>query len=275
MSKSKNIILWVVAVVFMVVIAIYQRSTGPTYPEKGKVDVGGTTVEFSLPRSFGDPGDCPVTVVNEDRSIIGKMKYKRFKSHDEWSIVDMERRGDSLVAYIPSQPPAGKVQYEVLLGKQDDLLKSITKNDVVMRYKGYVPTYFLIPHVLAMFLAMVFSTRAALEVLFKGSKVFKLALWTTILFFIGGFMLGPIIQWYAFGDFWTGLPFGTDLTDNKTLISFVTWLLALWRLKRHPEQTWWALIAAGVLLAIYLIPHSVLGSELDFTTETPTPTNKF
>jgi flagellar basal body-associated protein FliL len=47
MSKSKNIILWVVAVVFMVAIAIYQRSTGPTYPAKGKVDVSGTTVNLT------------------------------------------------------------------------------------------------------------------------------------------------------------------------------------------------------------------------------------
>lgn len=275
MTRTKSILLWVGAFIFMVAIAIYQRSTGPTYPAKGKTEIAGTVVKYSLPRSYGDPGDCKVQIVNDDRSLIGVMAYKRYKSHDDWTTVNLQRSGDTLFAFIPSQPPAGKVQYEILMGKQEDALKPITKKDVIIRFKGYVPLYFLIPHVIAMFAAMVFSTRTALEALFKGANVFKLAIWTTVLFFIGGFILGPIIQWYAFGDFWTGLPFGTDLTDNKTLISFVTWIIALWRMKKHPEQTWWAWVAAFVLLAIYLIPHSVMGSELDYTTDTPTPTNKF
>ena len=38
MSKSKNIILWVAAFVFMAAIAIYQRATGPTYPTRGSYE---------------------------------------------------------------------------------------------------------------------------------------------------------------------------------------------------------------------------------------------
>jgi hypothetical protein len=40
-------------------------------------------------------------------------------------------------------------------------------------------------------------------------------------------ILGPVVQKFAFGEYWTGFPFGTDLTDNKTLIAFIGWIIAL------------------------------------------------
>jgi hypothetical protein len=81
----------------------------------------------------------------------------------------------------------------------------------------------------------------------------------------GGFVLGPVVQKFAFGAYWTGWPFGGDWTDNKTLAALVAWLVA-WAICR-----WWprfqrpaVLFAAIVMFAVYLIPHSIHGSELDW-----------
>jgi hypothetical protein len=79
-------------------------------------------------------------------------------------------------------------------------------------------------------------------------------------------ILGPVVQKYAFGEFWAGWPFGKDLTDNKTLVAFVAWIIAVVRLRKNKEKRGWALAAAIILLAIYLIPHSMFGSELDYST---------
>jgi hypothetical protein len=80
-------------------------------------------------------------------------------------------------------------------------------------------------------------------------------------------ILGPIIQYLAFGDLWTGVPFGWDLTDNKTLITLIVWGWVLWAaLKAKPARVP-AIVASVVTLVVYLIPHSVLGSELDYTAE--------
>ena len=49
----------------------------------------------------------------------------------------------------------------------------------------------------------------------------------TLVFLVaGGFVLGPIVQHQAFGAYWTGIPFGFDLTDNKVLIALVAWGVA-------------------------------------------------
>ena len=89
------------------------------------------------------------------------------------------------------------------------------------------------------------------------------------LLLIGGMILGPFVQKFAFGEFWTGVPFGWDLTDNKTLIAFVAWVIALAaNLKKF--RPGYLIAAAIVTLAIFSIPHSMFGSELNHTTGTVT-----
>jgi hypothetical protein len=71
------------------------------------------------------------------------------------------------------------------------------------------------------------------------------------------------VQKFAFGDLWTGVPFGWDLTDNKTLIAFIFWIIAV-VMNRKKEKPFYTILAAVVLLLIFSIPHSMFGSELDY-----------
>ena len=142
---------------------------------------------------------------------------------------------------------------------------SLPANDeMVIRFKGDVPLFILIPHVLAMFFGMLVSTRAGLELFGTGEKLRSLTYWTLGLLGIGGLILGPIVQKYAFGAYWTGWPFGHDLTDNKTLVAFLVWAVAATALQRGHYPRRWAFGAAVVTLIVFMIPHSVLGSELKY-----------
>ena len=273
--NKKLVYVWIFSIVFMGAVASYQRLTGPTHPKNGSITLDGSKIKFSLSRTFGGPGDAEIAVVVPKTEITGKIKLKRYPSHDEWFETTMIRSGDTLKAYLPHQSPAGKVMYQISLSSNGSVYQNLTEEPVVLRFKGGVPDFILIPHIFLMFLAMVFSTRTAIEAILKWNNTHKLAFWTLMFFIGGGLILGPIVQYYAFGYFWTGWPtadglhinlfkFG-DLTDNKTLAALIMWAIAVWRLKKHPEQTYWAWIAAVVLLAVYMIPHSVLGSQIDYT----------
>ena len=48
-----------------------------------------------------------------------------------------------------------------------------------------------------------------------------------MLLFAGGMILGPVVQNFAFGELWTSVPFSWDLTDNKTLVAFTFWIIAV------------------------------------------------
>lgn len=262
----KNILFWFLAFMIMVGAAIYQRVTGPTHPYRGKVEISSQeTLKYKLLRSHNTDVAAPVDLVVPDKNIIGKVVYKRYKSYDEWHIEDMTRDGDKLKAVLPQLPAAGKMMYYVKLGTDENNLTPTPKEPIILRYKDPVPDWVLIPHIIFMFVAMVFSVRGGIEGLINGNKIYFYTIWTTVLFFIGGFVFGPIVQKYAFGAYWTGFPFGHDLTDNKVLFSIVFWIFALWRIPKDPKNgRWWVVLASISLLAIYMIPHSMLGSELDF-----------
>ncbi|HET55192.1 MAG TPA: hypothetical protein ENN33_08230 [Ignavibacteria bacterium] len=258
---KKTILFWILAFIITIASAIYQRSTGPTYPLSGSVQVGNEKIKYSLIRTHGVETDAVIEIKTNDESMTGILYWKRFKTEDEFTPVEMEYSEGKLTASLPNQPPAGKLEYYVELEGE----KIPGKKNVVIRFKGDVPTWLLIPHIIGMFGSMLLATRTGLE-FFRREKdnLLKLTYWTIGFLIAGGFVLGPAVQLYAFGAWWTGFPFGTDLTDNKTLIALIAWLVALFMYKKSKNPKRWALGASIVMLIVYLIPHSLLGSELDY-----------
>lgn len=255
---------------------IYQRATGPTYLKKVEVELAGKEYKFKLLRSNEIGTACNIQLPIEDKEVTAKIYYKRYKTNDELTVVDMQRKpshkkaffgeGDEievLTATLPEQPSAGKIQYYIELSKGNEVVAIQKDEPVVVRFKGFVPRYILIPHVLFMIISLFAGTRAGVEAIAGGNKTRLYALITLIVLFIGGLILGPIVQLYAFGELWTGWPFGSDWTDNKTLFAWIFWLIAFVVLKKDPHNRLWPIIAVFVLFAMYMIPHSMGGSELN------------
>jgi hypothetical protein len=271
---KKSVLLWLIAFVLTVLTAVYQRMTGPTYPISGEVTISGNLIEYKLDRTHGGEGDHPIEISVEDETICGELIWKRYKTNNKWSSVEMKRKDKKLIAFLPHQPPAGKLVYHIVLQKGNEAVTLPEDGEVIIRFKGDVPIIFLIPHIIFIFGAMLLSTRTGLEYFSaKGGyasgvnegKNFKLLTILTFIFVImGGFIFGPIVQKYAFGAFWTGFPFGHDLTDNKILIGFIGWLLALIAIYKFKNPKRWIVFAAILMFIIFLIPHSLLGSELDY-----------
>ena len=257
---------FILALVITLSAAYYQRKTGPTYPLSGETIWQNSPITYELDRSHGGAEDQPVEIIIPDNSIDGYLFYKRYKSSDKWKAMQMERVEDRLAGILPHQPPAGKIEYFILLKNENEYLTIPNAQTVVTRFKGDVPAGFLIPHILFMFVAMLFSTAAGLEALSKGKSMEKFTMITTVLLFIGGIVLGSIVQKFAFGVFWSGLPWGMDLTDNKFLIAMIVWILAFWKAKNKNNARTWIIIASITLILVYTIPHSTIGSELNYNT---------
>jgi hypothetical protein len=238
--------------------------TGPTYPISDSIEFEGKTIAYKFERSHSTSSDYQIKIKTGDQSIRGYLYWKRYKFDSEYNKIEMIGETE-LQAELPKQPPAGKLQYFIRLFKDDKNIILPSDHAVVIRFKGDVPAWILIPHVLAMFFSMMLAARTAFECFNKEPRLKLFTYWTIGILFFGGLILGPLMQYYAFGELWTGIPFGHDLTDNKTLIAFIGWLIAFYMLKRSPNPKRWILFAAILMFIVYLIPHSVLGSELDYS----------
>lgn len=265
LMKRLNLILWILAIIFTLSLSVYQRITGPTKPVRGKVDIKGNSIKYKLLRTEVSGINAPVSIATGDSTIKGQLIFKRYKSHDEWTTQEMAYADGILTATLPTQAPAGKVQYKVILSQNDKTFE-LSEEPVILRYKGDVPAAWLIPHIIFMFAGLLLSVRSLLQAFFVNKKLLVYSALTLVSLVLGGLVFGPVVQKFAFGAYWTGFPFGHDLTDNKTAVMVLFWVVALvMALLRKKHARWWIVLASIVLLATYLIPHSMMGSELDYT----------
>lgn len=258
----KQIFYWILAIVITLSAAVYQKKTGPTYDKKVEISIDGQPYKFKLIRSHVTEINCPVELIIPDQSVTGVLEYRRYPTNDVWTKQEMVRSGDKIAGALPHLPMAGKYEYKVELQKNGNTYKLNEGNSVLLRFKGAVPTAILSIHIFFMFFAMLLANLSGILAIFKSSNFRFYTRLTTIFLLIGGLIFGPWVQLYAFGEAWAGVPFAWDLTDNKTLIAFIFWVLA-WIMNHKKERPVYTIIAAVVVLIIFSIPHSMFGSQLD------------
>ena len=257
----KKVLYWLVAILITLVISVYQRMTGPTHPKRVEIEMNGELYKIKLPRS-GVQVDELVRLKELPAEAKAEIHYRRYPTDDPYTTADFNWVQGEWQATLPVQPVAGKLQYFITVNGQN----YPASEPLVIRFRNDVPVGILLPHVLFMFAAMLFAIYTLLLVVTRQvyQKWLKI---TVVTLFIGGFMLGPLMQHVAFGPWWTGFPFGTDLTDNKTLISFLFVLVALATM-RWKHNRWAVALAVLIMVVIFSIPHSTNGSEYDYTTQT-------
>jgi len=256
----KKFVYWLFAVVITLVLSVYQRMTGPTNPKRVTIELNGESYKQRLPRS-GVQSDEIVVLKGVPSHTTAQIHYRRYPTTDDYITVDFSWNEDQWQAVLPVQPVAGKLQYYITVGDKD----YCADEPLIIRFRNDVPASILVPHILFMFAAMLFAVYTLL-LLITGKDYVRWLKITVVTLFIGGFVMGPLVQHVAFGPWWTGFPFGTDLTDNKTLISFLVFLVALATMKWKYNK-WVVAFAVLLMIAIFTIPHSSYGSEYDYTTQ--------
>jgi len=256
----KKFMYWLLAIVITLVLSIYQRVTGPTNPKRVTVELNGENYKLRLPRS-GVQQDEIVTLKGVPSNTTAQIHYRRYPTADGYTTMDFTWKDNEWQAALPVQPVAGKLQYYITVGGKD----YPADEPLVIRFRNDVPAGILVPHILFMFAAMLFAVYTFLLLITRKeySKWLKITVGTL---FVGGFVFGPLVQHVAFGPWWTGFPFGTDLTDNKTLLSFLFFVVALATLKWKYNK-WVVAFAVLFMIAIFTIPHSSYGSEYNYSTQ--------
>jgi hypothetical protein len=280
--KLTSVILWALAAILTLVSFTYQDQTGPTYPLDHNIQTAKGVVHYKAARSENIGTTLKITLFNPvPAGVTGYVRYRRYMSNDAWSTMPFQpatytisQRGSTetvtgLGVELPSlQERAGKYEYYVYIDDGVDQPVSVTGDQAIYaRYKGAVPGGVLALHILIIFASMALALRTVMESAIDGR--YQWMLWATVISLIlGAFVMGPLVQYYAFGVWWSGIPFGFDWTDNKVLVELAFWILALF-LNMGGRRNRWSIYAAGlVTLIVYFIPHSIFGSEYDYRTGT-------
>lgn len=279
----KSFLIWVAAIVITLSAVVYQRVTGPTNPLKTKFVLEGETYTTKFSRSLETLVSLD-NLNNEGKTSLMKVELepisddvslsillRRYPGNDSLTTVEATYKEGLYYVELPSQPPAGKIIYYPLFAKEGESVMLEKEKGIILRFKAPVSSKILIPHIILMFVAMLFSNLAGITSFFYSSKVRRYAYITVITLVAGGLFFGPLVQKAAFGAYWTGWPFGGDLTDTKTMVAVLVWIVALVlnsRVKGYKinSRRYLYTLAAVVTMLIYTIPHSTAGSEFNYST---------
>ncbi len=263
-----SVALWAAALVIMLAAAAWQRRSGPSHPKGGEAVVAGRTVSYRFHRSgiAGEPFRVSIPAPEE---VSGNVRWRRYPGEEPFGTLTMVRDDGELFALLPTQPPAGRLEYSLVLVSPEGFTRLPEDGPVVMRFRGHVPLAVLVPHLAIIFLSMLVGIRAALGALWARPETFALSKATLAGITLGGMILGPIVQKFAFDAFWTGWPLGRDLTDNKTVVLWLAWLAAVLTVRAAKDLAdrfarTMVVAAAIVMIVVYLVPHSLRGSQLDY-----------
>ncbi len=99
---KSSLIIWLIALILTLLLAAFQRMTGPTYPVSGTVEFNNEIAEYKFDRSHGGEGDHTVQIKIDDSSLQAELYWKRYKTKDEWTRVIMVKKDNMLTADLPS-----------------------------------------------------------------------------------------------------------------------------------------------------------------------------
>jgi hypothetical protein len=274
------------AIIFTIALLVVARKTTTVKPVHTTVERGGILIEHdTVPKRRGE-GEVVIPV-----KVTGAEKVKLFYriGKGEFQAVDMNlKEGESnlFVASIPNHEKGTRAWYYIEAQKQigdRKFIVSLPNKDspnfkpILLKFQGHVPPYIIVSHVLCIFSAIFFSVFALFSAidLKRGKSTLKksvsFSLITFFLLFVGFFPLGWALNYYTFGVLWEAFPFGSDVTDNKGQIAFLSWLVILFLVKgtilgKNPSKNLVSekgystavIISFVITVAMYLIPHSLI-----------------
>jgi len=235
--------------------------------------VGGGDVqiyaEISTPEPIADHKVKLVYRIDQDDFLSVTMLSEDESSRNFFATIPSQEKGKRAYYYLTATDKSGN---EVTLPDRVNLLNA----PFMIKFKGIVALPIIGAHIFSMFATIIFVFLALFcsVDLLKGKQVLpKLStytVFTSLFIFLGGFPLGFLVAHQTFGVAWGGIPFGWDITDNKTLILLAYWLVLLYLIRKTIAKRRVGLDVVGnrllsvmtilgviLTLLVYLIPHSI------------------
>jgi hypothetical protein len=220
--------------------------------------------------------------IKEVRIFYKKTKSEEFKK----SVMQRVKDGSTYVDYLPGLKKGERWFYYIesedtsgdILTIPERVKEGERQINFYVTFEGTANRFLFISHIVLAITAVIFwihSVFYAVNYLTSGERhnirlAFYSVFYGTISFFIFAFPVGGYIAHQVFGQAWSGIPFGWDITDNKSLITFLYYAVLIYLMKGEfsrlelgkgnaiSDNNFSYLVILGIILTIvvYNIPHS-------------------
>lgn len=262
----------------ILVVALLLSVNCQKLEKEKRVEKLQTKVEFDPIQEHRGEGDARIQVYIE--SSIGQPTAKlNFKINDVANFRDLVQDEENIYSCtIPHQEKGTVVSYFLEIttatGSKMFLPKDAEQGQhYAFVFKGQYNKFLWLVHIvltIVSILLFVVAAYFAFKYVKSGYPISK-TLWFAVagflLFFIGIFPIGMIVEYQVYGTVWDGWPFGSDFTNTKALILFVYWLAVLFMMKNTifrkaaknliTDRIFASLVIIGTIItvALFILPH--------------------
>jgi len=262
-------VLWLAAVAVALGIAALQTVTGPARPLDGATPVEGGVATWRLVRTAPAGAPLRVEISAPDSVLSATLRFRRYPSGDSFQGFSMLREGNALLGLVPATPAGGRLEHYIVLATRSGLVRIPEGRPAVIRFEGAVPPSVYWPYGVLLVAALALATRAGLEAYYVRPLVRSLTRWTLIAFFLGGLLLGTVVELFSLDACWAGWPVGDDLTAARRALGFVVWLVAALvarRVNDHADRLTRTVVltASVVTLVAAVVPNRLGTSDVSY-----------
>jgi hypothetical protein len=270
----------VVGIVLTVLLLALARMLSTRRPREIIVEREGFVIQHRTVTEQVGPGK-PVVVLKIDKFIdiipkimlrsstsgvlrVASLKHTGFGRY-EFTMANLGRGERFEYAFRIDPPLGGRIR----IPEQED-------GFFLLKFKGEVSKVVLVLHIILMFGSFYFMIQSLFGAvsMLRGVEgmagTVSMVRGTLACLFVGGWPLGFILNYQAFGTIWEGFPFGYDITDNKTQVIFLFWLVtallvrgSLFGGNRERDRLGERGFAVAVIVSfavsmlLFLVPHSL------------------
>lgn len=271
--SSKIYISCLILVVLLPLIVSCQK-----FETEKRVEKLETKIKFSPIKEHRGPDDARIEVYIE--SNIGQPSARlNFKINDVVTSKDLAYQEENIFSTtIPHQNKGTIVGYNLEIttttGTKIFLPKNAEQGELfAMVFKGERSKLLFLLHVILTIVSILLFVIAAylafkhIKTGYPITKILWLSVAAFLLFFIGIFPIGMIVEYQVYGTVWDGWPVGNDFTNTKALILFVYWLIILLLMKNSifkkearnliADRIFATLVIIGTVItvALFIVPH--------------------
>jgi hypothetical protein len=264
---------YVAALALTILLLGVARRISTRHPADYSVEAGGITLSHrTVTEDFGDGPKINIEATSTEG--LTSVVYYSLIEGGPYTTDSLSRMPDGFSVTLPVLEKGNRWYYHIKVSQAEkEIAKFPPGPDQFIKFKGHVPAYILIPHIFCMFATIFFGLLTVFTSIsvVRGKAVIRQSvrylLWTVIFAFIGGFPLGYIVAYLAFGQGWGGIPIGWDITDNKTVILFLFWLVTLILTRGGlkgdrmaiSKKAYMSLAITSFIVTVlaFIIPHSI------------------
>lgn len=270
----------ILGIVLTVLLLSVSRKLSMRRPSEVESEAEGIRLNHTTISEQKGAGEPTVNLTVVSTGIVTPFVLYRSSKEENLQRSSMVQVGDGQwEARLPDGGMGARLLYAFEVVRSDGDTRRLPEESgsfFLIKFKGTYSSLVLILHIAAMFGSFFFmfmSFFSAIEIL-KGTedqrRTVGFARWVLILSFLGGWPLGFILNYQAFGVLWEAFPFGFDITDNKTQLMFVFWLISLLLVRGSflgrdiksdtlgPKGFAFAVIVSFVVsLFLFIVPHSL------------------